>query len=44
MEDNAKVIEKLKKKYHKKVKDITIKKTNLGEDLMTFTPEEYAKL
>ena len=44
MEESAKVIDKLRKKYQKKAKEATIKKTNLGEDLMTFTPEEYAKL
>jgi hypothetical protein len=37
MEDNAKIIDKLRKKYHKKTKEATIKKTNLGEDLLTFT-------
>ena len=44
MEETAKVIDKLRKKYQKKAKEATIKKTNLGQDLMTFTPEEYAKL
>ena len=44
MEQNAKVIDKLKKKHHRKKKDVTIKKTNLGEDQLTFSPEEYAKL
>ena len=39
MEENAKIIDKLRKKYHKKAKEATIKKTNLGEDLLTFTQE-----
>jgi len=39
MEDNAKIIDKLRKKYHRKAKEVTIKKTNLGEDMLTFTPE-----
>ena len=44
LEENAKIIDKLRKKYHRKAKEATIKKTNLGEDLLTFTQEEYAKL
>lgn len=44
IEQNNKIINKLRKKYHKKVKEVSIKKTNLGEDQMTFTPEEYARL
>lgn len=38
MEENAKVIDKLRKKFHKKSKEVTIKKTTLGEDMLTFTP------
>lgn len=29
----------MKKKYHKKIKEASIKKTELGEDLETFTKE-----
>ena len=29
-ETNAKIIEKLRKKYHRKPKEVTIKKTDLG--------------
>ena len=44
LEENAKIINKFRKKYHKKSKEHVIKKTNLGEDLLTFTPDEYARL
>lgn len=31
----------MRKKYHKKQKETSIKKTDLGEDLLTFTKEEF---
>ena len=34
----------MRKNYHKKSKQASIKKTNLGQDLLTFSPEEYARL
>jgi hypothetical protein len=34
----------MRKKYTKKEREASIKKTNLGEDLLTFTEEEYARL
>lgn len=34
----------MRKKYIKKQREASIKKTNLGEDLLTFTEEEYARL
>ncbi len=34
----------MRKKYIKKQREAFIKKTNLGEDLLTFTEEEYARL
>lgn len=43
-EENDRIIDRMRSKYHKKQKESSIKKTDLGEDLLTFTPEEYQKL
>lgn len=43
-QDNDKIIAKLRRNYHRKSRESSIKKTDLGEDLMTFTPEEYQQL
>ena len=38
-EENDRIIDRMRSKYHRKQKESSIKKTDLGEDLLTFTPE-----
>jgi hypothetical protein len=39
LEENNRIIDRMRSKYHRKQKESSIKKTDLGEDLLTFTAE-----